>query len=142
MKKRFLSLTCSIIIFFYASSCIALSEVQKQEYDTLITAVILSKSAVKGEFGHAIPPEFNAGGFMEVVKHQIPDTSYRTLEKYHIQVIPKEGYYLLKVFDPKDDALILFDYSCSLGVEGRVLEEPDKYDVNNLQLYDRCQKRY
>ena len=55
-------------------------------------------------------------------------------------MIPKEGYYLLLVFDPKDNALILFSYSCEPGAEGRVLEEPGKYDVNNLQLYDKCKK--
>jgi hypothetical protein len=142
MKKRFLASGCILIIILYANSCIALSEVQKQQYGSLITAVTLSKSAVKGEFGHNIPVDFNAAEFMGVIKDHVPGTSYHTLEKYHLQVIPKEGYYLLKVFDPKDNALILFDYSCDLGVEGRVLEEPGKYDVNNLQLYDKCQKRY
>jgi hypothetical protein len=140
MKKRFLFLACSLLIILYANSCIALSEGQKQEYDSLIKAVILSKSAVRGEFGHDIPSDLDAGKFLEVVKDHIPHTSYRTLEKYHIQVIPKEGYYLIEVFNPKDNSLILFDYSCDLGVAGRVLEEPGKYDVNNLQLYDKCKK--
>lgn len=142
MKKRGLSLICVIIIVLYASSCIAFSYAQKQEYDSLKTAVTLSKFPVKGKFGHAIPPDFNAQEFFEVVKNKIPDDSYEVLQKYHIQVIPKEGYYLIKVFDPKDNSLILFSYSCETGAEGRVLEEPGKYDINHLELYDKCKTRH
>jgi hypothetical protein len=140
MKKRLLSIVCCLVILFYANSCTALSEGEKREYGSLIAAVTYSKSAVKGEFGHAIPPEFDAEEFMEVVKGKIPDRSYRNLQKYQIQIVPKEGYFLIKVYEPRDGALILFDYSCNLGVEGRVMEEPGKYDINNLQLYDKCQK--
>ena len=142
MKRRLYCFVCVFLILLSANSCLALSEAQKDEYGSLITAVILSKSAVKGEFGHDIRADFDARIFMEVVKDQIPQTSYHTLEKYHLQVIPKEGYYLLKIFDAKDNVLILFDYSCDLGVQGRVLEEPGKYDVNHLESYDRCKKRH
>lgn len=141
MKKRFLPIVWFLIIILSASSCFALSEAQKQEYGALKTAVILSKAVVKGEYGHALPREFDREVFMEVIEDRIPDKSYQALEKYPIQVIPKEGYYLLLVYDPRDNSLILFDYSCSLGVQGRILEEPNRYDVNNLQLYDTCKKR-
>jgi hypothetical protein len=140
MKKRLLSLTCACIIFLYASSCIALSDSQKQEYTLLKSAVTYSKLAVKGKFGHHLPPGFNSEKFLEVVKNKIPENSYDVLQKYHLQVIPKDGYYLLLVFDPKNNALILFSYSCEPGAEGRILEEPGKYDVNNLQLYDKCKQ--
>ncbi|MBM4294827.1 MAG: hypothetical protein FJ126_08000 [Deltaproteobacteria bacterium] len=100
----------------------------------------MSKSAIKGEFGHSIPTEFDAEEFMEVVNGKIPNRSYQILKKYHIQILPKEGYFLIKVYETGEGALILFDYSCNLGVEGRVLEEPGKYDINNLQLYDKCKK--
>ena len=142
MKKRFLSLTCFLLIILYATSCTALPEVQKQEYDSLKTAVTLAKYPVKGEFGHDIPPGFNAAQFLEVVKDKIPGDSYDVLRKYPLQVIPKEGYYLIEVFDPKDNSLILFSYSCETGAEGRVLEEPGKYDVNHLELYDKCKTRH
>ncbi len=142
MKKRLLSLTCAIVIFLYASSCTALSEAQKQEYSLLKSAVTYSKLAVKGKFGHDIPPGFNAEEFLEAVKDNIPENSYDVLGKYHLQVIPKDGYYLLLVSDPRDKTLILFSYSCEPGAEGRILEEPGKYDVNNLQLYDKCKQRH
>lgn len=142
MKKRLLSLTCIIIIFLYASSCNALSEAQKQEYSSLKTAVTLSKLAVKGKFGHNLPPGFTGEEFLKVVKDRIPENSYDALGKYHLQVIPKDGYYLLLVSDPKNNALILFSYSCEPGAEGRILEEPGKYDVHNLQLYDKCKQQH
>ncbi len=138
MKKRALSLVCVIIAILYASSCVAFSETQKQEYASLKTAITLSKFPVKGKYGHDIPPEFNAQKFLEVIKNKIPDDSYEVLQKYYIQVIPKEGYYLIKVFDPKNNSLILFSYSCETGAEGRILEEPGKYDINHLELYDKC----
>lgn len=142
MKNRFFCIVLGILILLSANSCLAWPEAQQQDYGALISAVTYSKSAVKGEFGHDIPADFDAAEFMEVVKDQIPKTSFRTLEKYRLQVVPKEGYYLLKVYDPKNNVLILFDYSCSLGVEGRVLEEPGKYDVNHLESYDKCKKRH
>jgi hypothetical protein len=126
----------------YAASCIAISEDRKQDYSSLKTAVTLSKLAIKGKFGHNIPPEFNAGEFLQAVKDGIPENSYDALEKYHLQVIPKDGYYLIEVFDPQDNSLILFSYSCETGAEGRILEEPGKYDVNHLELYDKCKTRH
>jgi hypothetical protein len=142
MRKRALSLVCVIIVVLYASSCITLPEARKQKYESLTTAVIYSKFLVKGKFGHNIPPEFNAEKFLEVVKGKIPPDSYEVLQKYSLIVIPKEGYYLIEVFDPKDNSLILFSYSCETGAEGRVLEEPGKYDINHLELYDKCKTRH
>lgn len=142
MKKRHLSIAYCVLILFYVSSCLALSGAQQREYNSLIAAVTYSKAAVQGAYGHDIPAYFDAAEFMEVVKDQIPKRSYHILKDYKIQIIPKQGYYLLKVLDPRDNSLILFDYSCNLGVEGRVLEEPGKYDVNHLELYDKCKKRH
>jgi hypothetical protein len=142
MKKRLLSLSCAIVILLYAASCIALSDVQKQEYSSLKSAVTYSKLAVRGKFGPHPPPGFNAEGFLEAARGKIPENSYETLGKYHLQVIPQNGYYLLKIFDPKDNSLILFSYSCEPGAEGNILEEPGKYNVDNLQLYDKCKPRH
>ena len=142
MKRRLFPIVYCVLILFYASSCLALSEAQHREYGSLISAVTYSKSAIQGEYGHDIPADFDAAEFMEVVKDHIPERSYHILERYKIQITPKEGYFLLKVFDPQDNSLILFDYSCNLGVEGQVLEEPGKYDVNHLELYDKCKTRH
>jgi hypothetical protein len=142
MKKRFLPITFFIIVIFYTNSCIAISASQKQEYGALMSAVTWSASAVIGEYGHAIPEDFNREQFLEVVQDKIPPRSYSILGSYPIKVVPKKGYYLLLVYDPQDNSLILFDYSCTTAdVDGPVLLEPEKYDLNNLQLYDKCNRQ-
>ncbi len=78
---------------------------------------------------------------MAVVQDKIPPRSYNILESYPIKIIPKKGYYLLLVYDPQDNSLILFDYSCTFEVDGPVLLEPGKYELNNLQLYDKCNRQ-
>lgn len=138
MKKRLLFIAWVIIFVFYASSCIALSEAQKREYGLLMSAVEWSSAAVIGEYGHNIPPDFNSEEFLWLVKDKIPPGSYHIMEKYNIKIIPKGRYYLLLVFDPGNNSLILFDYSCTSYVDGPILLEPGKYDINNLQLYDKC----
>lgn len=142
MKKRFLLITCFIIVIFYTNSCTAISPPQKQDYGVLMSAVAWSASAVIGEYGHAIPEDFNREQFMAVVQNKIPPRSYSVLESYPIKVVPKKGYYLLLVYDSQDNSLILFDYSCTTSeVDGPVLLEPDKYDLKNLQLYDKCNRQ-
>jgi hypothetical protein len=142
MKKRFLLITCFIGVIFYTNSCNAISPSQKQEYGVLMSAVTWSASAVIGEYGHTIPEDFNREQFLAVVKDKIPPRSYSILESYPITIMPKNGYYLLLVYDPQDNSLILFDYSCTTSeVDGPVLLEPGKYDLNNLQLYDKCNRQ-
>ena len=141
MKKRFLTIACLIIVIFYTNSCIALSQCQNQDYGSLMSAASWSAAAVIGEYGHAIPQDFEGQQFLAVVKDKIPPRSYSILTSYPIKIIPKKGYYLLLVYDPQDNSLILFDYSCTSEVDGPVLLEPGKYDVNNLQLYDKCKRQ-
>lgn len=141
MKKRFLLITCSIIVIFYTNSCTAIYPSQKQEYGVLMSAVAWSASAVIGEYGHAIPKDFNREQFMAVVQDKIPPRSYSIINSYPMKIIPKNGYYLLLIYNPQDNSLILFDYSCTSEVDGPVLLEPDKYDLNNLQLYDKCNRQ-
>jgi hypothetical protein len=50
----------------------------------------------------------------------------------------KGSYYLILIIAPKSNAIILFDYSCTPAVDGPVLLEPDKYNVNNIDSYDTC----
>jgi hypothetical protein len=140
MKRCLLTITFCIIIL-YTNSCVALSQAGNQEYGSLMSAVSWSAAAVIGEYGHAIPKHFDRDQFLAVVKDKIPTRSYSILESYPIKIIPKKGYYLLLVYDHKDKSLILFDYSCTPDVDGPVLLEPGKYNLNNLQLYDKCNRQ-
>jgi len=140
MKKRLAVIGCLIVLIFSANACIAFTEIRNQEYGSLMSAATWSAAAVIGEYGHAIPEDFDRSQFLGVVKDKIPSKSYSLLESYPLKIVPKQGYYLLLVYDPQDNTLILFDYSCTPEVDGPVLLEPGKYDVNNLQLYDKCKK--
>lgn len=46
----------------------------------------------------------------------------------------------LIVYDKSTYALVLFHYSCSDAIDGFVLEEPEKFDLSHLDLYDPCNK--
>lgn len=135
--KRHLSFALILIfVIFSASACLALSEEQKKEYGLLESAVTFSSDKVIGEYGERIPDDFNSHKFLLLVKDKIPGDYYDALRKYNLNILPKGTYYLLKVY--KDKSLILFDYSCTAEVDGPVLLETEKYDLNHLEFYDKC----
>lgn len=138
MKKRVLILISTFIFIFLLSSCLAHTEVRKEDYDILSTAATFSSDKVIGEYGGNIPDDFDGVKFLKLVKEKIPTKYYHALKKYDIELIPMKTYYLLKVYHEKK--LILFDYSCTTEADGRILEAPEKYDINNLHLYDECKK--
>ncbi len=138
MRSR--SCTAVLIVFFLLAftSCVTPAEISKQEYGALIQAVSFSAEKVIGEYGEKIPPDFSATQFMEVIKDKVPPSHYRVLKKFPLEIKPKGSYYLLLAFNPKDHSLILFHYSCGKAKPGAILNEPGKYDINNLDLYDKC----
>jgi hypothetical protein len=131
-----------IILFFFltvsAASCAALSENQKKDYGTLKTAVSFSADKIIGEFGDHIPDTLDEGTFLRIIHGKIPEDFYKELTKYSLVVVPKGSYYLLKVYDKSTHTLVLFDFSCTPEPDGRVLEEPGKFDLNHLERYDPC----
>lgn len=129
-----------LLIFVVCSigSCASLSEHEKREYGILESAVTFSADKVIGEYGDRIPDDFSGEQFMKLVDGKIPRDYYEALQKYVIEIKPKRTYYLLLIFDPASKTLILFDYSCTPGVDGPVLLQPGKYDLEQLQLYDKC----
>jgi hypothetical protein len=72
-----------------------------------------------------------------VCENQIPDNYFSVLKKYPSDVKPKGSYYLLRIYSLDNKNLIMFHYSCS-PEPGRVIAQPGKYDLNNLDLYDTC----
>lgn len=75
---------------------------------------------------------------MALVKDKIPSSYYDELSQYSLEVRPKKTYYLLLIYKPGTKDLVLFDYSCTPKADGTVLLNPEKYDLNNLDLYDEC----
>lgn len=137
MKKSLYIVTLVVIVFSF-NSCFAHSEGQKREYGILISAVTFSSDKIIGEYGDKIPDNLAAEQFMQIIKDKIPEDYYDELKKHRLKIIPKGTYYLILVFDSVNNKLILFDYSCTPEVDGPILNEPNKYDINNLELYDKC----
>jgi len=138
--RRCLFVIVLVLLIISSDSCASLSEEQKRQYGILESAVTFSSDKVIGEYGDTIPDDFLSDKFMRFIKNRIPEDYYEVLKKYHIDIKPKGSYYLLLIFDPISKSLILFDYSCSPEVDGPILLEPGKYDINNLELYDKCKK--
>lgn len=136
MIKRIFTAIFLVIFVLSSSACLALTEVQKKDYGLLESAVTFASDKIIGEYGDAIPDDFDGNKFLIVVSDKIPDDYYYALKKHKINVTPLKTYYLLKVYD--SNRLILFDYSCTPEVDGPVLLEPEKYDLNHLEFYDKC----
>jgi hypothetical protein len=131
-----------LAFFIWSSaSCAHLTDAQKKEYGILESAVTYSSDIVIGEYDVSIPQDFNAEKFMALLKGKIPVDYYHALEKYSKQVDPKGSYYLIVIFAPQTNTVILFDYSCTQDVDGPVLLDPEKYDASKMDSYDKCKNR-
>jgi len=139
IARRLIFLTILLVFaLLSAGSCASLSEYQKRQYGILGSAVTFSADKVIGEYGDRIPDDFSVEKFMAFVKDKIPKDYYEALKKYSLEVRPKQSYYLLLIFDPDTEALVLFDFSCTSKVDGPVLLEPEKYRLENIDVYDAC----
>jgi hypothetical protein len=143
MIERRFSLPISLLFFtlLFSAGCVTLPTIPREEYEVLCSAASASSSAVIGEYGENVPPDFSAEKFMGLVEGKIPASYFAALQKFSLEVRPKAGYYLLLVFDPDTKSLILFDYSCTPAPDGQVLWEPAKYDRKNLERYDPCKEQ-
>ena len=125
------------VVICFLNNCATTNEIQREEYDTLASAVATASYAIIGEYGDIIPDDLFYK-FMQVIKNNVPEEYFNMLKKYPIDIKPKGSYYLLLVLDPKTNAIILFDFSCTPEADGLILIEPDKYNLNNLEQYDPC----
>jgi hypothetical protein len=138
MRGRLFVTFLLAVFIFSSSSCAVSSEIKISDYGVLCSAVSASSYAVIGEYGASIPTDFTVEKFMTLSEKNIPEDYFKVLKKFFLDIKTKGSYYLLLVFDPDTKSLILFDYSCTPEPDGPVLLEPGKYDLNNLNLYDKC----
>lgn len=125
-----------VLTVFFISSCATLEEHRKQEYGVLKSAVTFSSDKVIGEYGDQIPVDFDDQRFMELVSDKIPEDYLDALKKHKLDVDPRGWYYLIRVY--RDGTLILFDYSCTIELDGPVLDCPGVFDLSNIDNYDKC----
>jgi hypothetical protein len=136
MKNILNRLILLVLATCFLFSCTLLDHYRKQDYGVLKTAVTFSYEKVIGEYGDQIPADFDGKKFMELVKEKIPREYFSALKRYKPEIEPHGWYYLIKVYD--GDNIILFDYSCTIEIEGPILDYPKTYDLNNLDKYDNC----
>ena len=141
MGRRIFVIFFLAFLVFSSNNCATSFEVNRSEYDVLCSAVSASSYAVIGEYGDSIPSDVKVEKFIEIVEKNIPRDYFKVLKKYVLDIISKGSYYLLLVFDPDTRSLILFDYSCTPEADGQILLEPEKFDIKNLGLYDKCSPR-
>ncbi len=117
-------------------SCVTLTVSQKREYDNLMQAAADSAAIFRGDYKGALPKNIDEPKFLSTVRDKLPPNEFSLLKKYRLQIANEGNYYLLKIFDNRE--LILFDYSCTLEIDGAVLLQPGKFNLNTIGLYNKC----
>lgn len=138
MKEHLFFTVIFAIYFFFISGCATAQKIQKSECSILGSAVSAASSAVIGEYGDTISSDL-PDKFLSSLEKKIHDDYFKELKKYQLDVKPKGSYYLLVVRHQETKSIILFDYSCTPEPDGMVCLEPDKYNLNNLDLYNTCE---
>lgn len=129
------------ILFIFAlslSGCASAGQINRDDYGMLCSAVSTCSYAMIGEYGDSIPANLTVEKLLSVCEKNIPHNFFAELNKYPLKVKSMGTYYLLLIHDPEDNAIIMFDYSCSPECDGKVMLEPDKYDIDKIELYDPC----
>lgn len=138
MRKNSIILQILLVLAVLFGGCATAGQVDRDDYSILCSAVSACSYAMIGEYGDAIPDDITAETVLSVCEKNMPRNYYAELKKHHLQVKPKGTYYLLLVYNREGKTLIMFDYSCTPACDGKVVIEPDKYNVNNIESYDPC----
>jgi hypothetical protein len=137
MKKYASSIALALLFIVLTHACAAIGTVDMDDYGLLGSAATSCASVTIGVYADAIPDDLSREKLLSVCENQIPETYFSVLKKYPSDVKPKGSYYLLRIFDLDNKDLIMFHYSCS-SEPGRVIAQPGKYDIDNLDLHDTC----
>ncbi len=138
MRRNRLTVLILLAFSLSLSGCAAAGQVDRDDYGMLCSAVSTCSYAMIGEYGDSIPAGLTAEKLLSLCEKNIPPNFFAELKKYQLKVKTSGAYYLLLVYDPEDNALIMFDYSCTPECDGKVMLEPDRYDVNRIESYDPC----
>jgi hypothetical protein len=137
MKKCANYIILLSVLVVLVNGCATIGKVDRDEYGILDSAATSCASVVIGVYADTIPDDLSREKLLSVCENQIPENYFAVLKKYPSEVKPKGSYYLLLIYDQDKRDLIMFHYSCS-PEPGRVIAQPGKYDINNLDLYDTC----
>jgi hypothetical protein len=137
MKKHVSSIILVLLVAVLIHGCATIGTVDTDDYGLLGSAATSCASVTIGVYADTIPDDLSREKLLSVCENQIPENYFSVLKRYPSDVKPKGSYYLLRIFDLDNKDLIMFHYSCS-SEPGRVIAQPRKYDLNNLDLYDTC----
>jgi hypothetical protein len=137
MKKYVRSIVLVSLVAVLIHGCATIGTVDTDDYGLLGSAATSCASVTIGVYADAIPDDLSREKLLSVCENQIPENYFAVLKKYPSDVKPKGSYYLLRIFDLNNKDLIMFHYSCS-PEPGRVIAQPGKYDIDNLDLYNTC----
>lgn len=118
--------------------CLSLEERQKTDYGILGTAVTYVSDKVIGRYGDVLPEDFDTTRFVAIAKEELVASQYNLLTRYRLEILSKHAYYLLKIYDK--DKLVMFDYSCTVKLDGPILYSDKTFDLEHLEKYDECKK--
>jgi hypothetical protein len=139
MRRKPASLAVALLLVVCTSaSCFSRTDALRRQYGVFGSAVTFSADKIAGEYGDSIPDTLDNTAFLQVVRDKIPADYYDALQGYDLVIVPKGTYYLLKAYDRESKQLILFDFSCTPGVDGPILLSPKEYYTDNLDQYDKC----
>jgi hypothetical protein len=137
MKKYTGSTVVLFVFIVLLSGCATAIRYDQDEYGLLDSAVTSCASVTIGVYADTVPSDLTLEKLLSVCENQIPENYFTVLKKYPSDVKPKGSYYLLLIYDLDNKDLIMFHYSCS-PKPARVIAQPGKYDLNNLDSYDTC----
>jgi len=118
--------------------CLSLEERRKTDFGILGTAVTYVSDKVIGRYGDVLPDDFDTTRFVAIAKEELVVSQYNILTRYRLEIISKQAYYLLKIYDK--DKLVMFDYSCTPKLDGPILYSDKTFDLEHLEIYDECKK--
>jgi hypothetical protein len=137
MKKHVSSIVLVLLVAVHIHGCATIGTVDTDDYGLLGSAATSCASVTIGVYADTIPDDLSREKLLSVCKNQIPENYFAVLKKYPSSVKSKGSYYLLRIYNLENKNLIMFHYSCS-SEPARVIGQPGKYDINNLDLYDTC----
>jgi len=138
MAKKTRLLYIAVILILSASCCLSNHEKQNRDYGMLCSIVSYASDKVIGVYDSRIPFDFNVSMFLDIAKRKLNEKQYRLLTRYRLEISPLGTYYRLKLYDGK--RLILFDYSCTIKLDGPILSSDRTFDLDHLEKYDECAK--
>lgn len=137
MKHGNLLVAWVILLGVIGSGCWSSKETLLYQYEELETIVQDAKFTIYGNFGPVFSDSLNADTVMSMLKDKEPQY-YEMLNRYHVEFVFMKSDYLIALW--KDGCLVIYDYSCTPKVDGKMYLGPQKAIMTDLVNGSPCAK--